>query len=117
MADLTLRISDLRTRITFQEPTVTKKDSGAQVEAYANIETNPTVWAQWVNDHGQEVVSSDAEKSEQRATVTIRYRSDVSEAWRVMKDEEPWKIFSIDHVRGRNRWTVMRVERVKETVR
>lgn len=116
MADLNIQVSDLRDRITFQSPTITKKDSGAQVEAYANIATNPTVWAQWVNDHGQEVVTSDAEKSEQRATVTIRYRSDVSETWRVVKDEEAWKIFSIDHVRGRNRWTVMRVERVKGTV-
>lgn len=116
MADLNIRIGDLRDRITFQAPTVTQKDSGAQTEAYANIATNPTVWAQWINDHGQEVVTSDVEKSEQRATVTIRYRSDVSEKWQAVKDGETWKIFSIDHVRGRNRWTVLRVERVKGTV-
>jgi SPP1 family predicted phage head-tail adaptor len=116
MADLNIRIGDLRDRITFQAPTIAKKDSGAQTEVYANIATNPTVWAQWVNDHGQEVVTSDVEKSEQRATITIRYRSDVSEKWQVLKGGEAWKIFSIDHVRGRNRWTVIRVERVKGSV-
>jgi SPP1 family predicted phage head-tail adaptor len=116
MADLNIQIGDMRDRITFQSPTVNKAAGGAQTEAYANVDTNPTVWALWVNDHGQEVVGSDAEKSVQKATVTIRYRSDVLATWQVLKDEAPWKIFSVDHVRGRNHWTVLRVERVIGTV-
>lgn len=117
MADLNVRISDLRDRITFQAPTVTKSTGGAQTEAYANVATNPTVWAQIVYDHGQTVVANEAEKAEQRATVTIRYRSDVSDKWQVLIDGNPWKIISPpDHVRGRNRWTVLRIERVTGTV-
>lgn len=117
MADLNVRISDLRDRITFQTPTISKTPGGAQTEAYANVATNPTVWAQVVYDHGQTVVSNEAEKAEQRATVTIRYRSDVSDKWQVLIDGNPWKIISPpDHVRGLNRWTVLRIERVTGTV-
>ena len=117
MSDLNVSIGDLRTRITFQEPTINKGTGGAQVEAYANVATNPTVWALWVNDHGEEVVANDAEKSVQRATVTVRYRSDVLAIWQVLKDGEPYKLISPpDHVRDQNRWTVLRVERVIGTV-
>jgi len=115
MADLKVHINELNRRITFQTPTITKVN-GAQVETYANVGTNLTVWSKWEYDHGQELVSSEAEKSSQRATVTIRYRSDVSEKWQVLNGSDTWKIVSIDHVREKNRWTVLRVERVKGTV-
>lgn len=117
MADLNLTIADLRDRITFQSPTINQTTDGAQVEAYANIATDPTVWAQVVWDHGQTVVANDAEKAEQRGTVTIRYRSDVSDKWQVLIDGNPYKLISPpDHVRGMNRWTVFRIERVTGTV-
>jgi SPP1 family predicted phage head-tail adaptor len=116
MADLNIKISDLRTRITFQEPTVTKDPGGAQRTTYANIGTNPTVWAQWINDHGQEVVASEAEKSVQRATIRIRHRGDIVTTWQVLKDGEAWQILSVDQVQDRNRWVEMRVEHVKGTV-
>ncbi len=116
MAGIDIQVGDMRDRVTFQSPTISKAGSGAQTEAYANVATDPTVWALWVNDHGQETVANDAEKSVQRATVTIRYRSDVLATWQVLKDSSAWKIFSVDHVRGRNHWTVLRVERVEGTV-
>lgn len=118
MADLNVNVGELRTLITFQSPTVNKAASGAQTESYANVATNPTVWAQIVWDHGQSVVvATDAERSEQRGTVTIRYRSDVSDKWQVLVDGSAYKIISPpDHVRGLNRWTVFRIERVEGTV-
>jgi SPP1 family predicted phage head-tail adaptor len=116
MPDFMVNPGDLRTRITFQQPTITQDAGGAQKEAYANVPTHPTVWAKWVNDHGQEAVSSDAEKSTQRATVTVRHRADILETWQVLNNGEAWKIISKDPVQGRNRWVVLRVERVKGTV-
>jgi SPP1 family predicted phage head-tail adaptor len=116
MADLNIQISDLRTRITFQSATISKDPGGAQVSTYANIGTVPTVWAQWINDHGQESVQSDVDISAQRATVRIRHRSDIVETWRVLKDGEAWQILSIDPVQDANRWVELRVERVKATV-
>src|SRR6266498_2780440 len=115
MAEFVVNAGELRTPITFQQPTITKDSGGAQKEAYANVPTNPTVKAKWINDHGEESVSSGADKSIQRATVTIRHRSDVLETWQVLKNGEAWKLLSIDPVQGRNRWVVLRVERVKGT--
>jgi SPP1 family predicted phage head-tail adaptor len=116
MPDLNLKISDLRTRITFQSPTVSTDAGAAQKANYTTISTNPTVWAQWINDHGQEAVASGALASLQRATVRLRHRSDIKPTWRLLKDSEAWKILSIDLVQDRNRWVELRVERVKGTV-
>lgn len=115
MADLNIQISDLRTRITFQQPTINKNTSGVQKATYANIATIPTVWAQWINDHGEEAIQSDVEKSVQRATVRVRYRSDIVATWQVLKDGVAWKILSVDPVQDRNRWIELRVEQVKGT--
>ena len=115
MAELNIQISDLRTQITFQQPTITKDAGGAQMAGYANIGTTPTVWVQWINDHGIEAASSGAEKSVQQATVRGRYRSDILSSWRVLKDGEAWQVLSVDLLQNR-RWFELRVERVKATV-
>jgi SPP1 family predicted phage head-tail adaptor len=106
---------DLRTRVTFQQPTATKDPGGAQKNTFANVATNPTVWARWINAHGQEAEQSEALKSVQRATVTVRYRSDIVPTWQLLKDGEAWQIISVDQVRDRNRWVEMIVERAKGT--
>jgi SPP1 family predicted phage head-tail adaptor len=113
MADLNIQISDLRTRITFQSPTITKDAGGAQKTTYVGV---GIAWAQWINDHGQEAVAAEAKVSAQRATVRLRHRTDIVETWQVLKDGEIWKILSIDPVQDRNRWIELRVERVKGTV-
>lgn len=117
MADFSVSIEQLNTRITFQSPTVTPDAGGAQVAAWANIGSNAMVWARWINVHGQEAVSNEALKSSQRATVTVRYRSDILTTWAVKKaDNSIWQVISVDQVRGYNRWTEIVVERVKGTV-
>lgn len=118
MADLNITIADLRTRITFQSPTVSADAGGAQVPSWANVATNPTVWARWINAHGQEVITSDASQSVQRATVTVRHRTDIRESWRILRvsDSSYWQIVSIDAVQGRNRWVELVVERAKGTL-
>lgn len=107
---------EMRTRITFQQPTVNKDAGGAQSETWANVTTNPTVWARWVNAHGNESVQSEALKAVQRATVTVRHRTDILTTWQVLKDSEAWRIISIDRARGENRWVELVVERAKGTV-
>lgn len=116
MAKMDINIADLRTRITFQQPTLTKDAGGAQVQAWANISTVPEVWARWVNAHGEAALNASADTSAQRAAVIIRYRTDVIPAWRIVKDSEAWQIISVDMVQDRNRWIEMIVERVKGTV-
>ena len=118
MADYNVTIADLRTRIAFQSPTVSSDAGGAQKPSFANVGTNPTVWARWINAHGDEAVHSEALKSAQRATVTVRYRSDILTTWQVVRvsDSTVWQVISVDHVQGRNRWTELVLERVKGTV-
>lgn len=116
MPDLNVKISELRTRITLQQPTVTTDAGAAQKTTYANVTNDPVVWARWVNAHGQEVVGSEALKTEQRAVVVLRYRADIQTTWRVLKDDQPWQILSIDHVQDRHHWTELVVERAKGTI-
>lgn len=116
MADYNVNPGDIRTPITLQSPSQTTDAGGAQVQTYVNVAERPYMLARWVNAHGQEAVSSDAMKSTQRATVTIRYRADVQTTWRILKDGLVWRIVSIDQVQNKRRWTEMIVERVKGTV-
>jgi SPP1 family predicted phage head-tail adaptor len=116
MPQVTVNPGEMRTQITFQSPTVNKDAGGAQVTSYANVSTNPTVWARWINAHGQEAVQSDALQSVQRAAVTVRNRTDILTTWQVLKDSEAWKIISIDRIRGENRYVELVVERAKGTV-
>ena len=115
MSDLNVSIGDLRTRITFQEPTVSKDGGGAQLPGWTDVDTNPTVWARWVNAHGQENVQN-AVKSVRRATVTIRHRDDVRTTWAVVANGERWVIISIDAVQDQRRWIELVVERTEGSV-
>lgn len=114
----TVNAGELRTLVTFQEPSVSKDAGGAQKPAWANVDTNPTVWARWVNAHGQEMLTSEALKARQRATVTVRYRADILATWRLLKSDGTfWQIIAPpDNVRGENRWTELLVERTTGSV-
>ncbi len=107
---------EMRTQITLQSPTISQDAGGAQSQTYANVSPNPVVYARWINAHGIETVNSDALKSAQRATVTIRHRTDIKETWRILKDSEAWQILSIDPVRDQRRFVELVVERVKGSV-
>jgi head-tail adaptor len=117
MDALKISIADLNTRITFQSPTITQGGDGAQVPSWATISTTPTVWSKWVYDHGTEL-AQDANKSIERATVTVRYRSDIKPSYAVLDASGArWQLISApENVQNQNRWTVFRVERVKGTV-
>jgi SPP1 family predicted phage head-tail adaptor len=117
MTGLKVSISDLQTRITFQQPTESKDAGGAQTQVYANVSTNPTVWSKWVHDHGQESEQGNAIVAIARATVTVRYRSDIDPSWQILNNGLAWKIITPpENVQNQNQWTVFRVERAKGTV-
>jgi SPP1 family predicted phage head-tail adaptor len=118
MTDYEVKLSDMQTRITFQQSSITMDAGGAQVPTWTNVTNTPVMWARWIFTHarGMEEIMSEAVETRQRATVTIRYRSDIKTTWRAIRDGEAWQILSIDHVRDQNRWTELIVERVKGTV-
>lgn len=116
---LNMHAGQLRTKITFQAPTVSQGADGAQTPSWANISANPTVWSHWVYDHSTELMAqNDAAKSAERATVTVRYRGDLKPSYAILDPSGArWQIISPpENVQNLNRWTVFRVERVKGTV-
>ena len=117
MADYEVNAGDLRSLITLQSQTTSSDAGGAQVPTWANVATDPIVWARCVMVHGQEAVTDEALKSSQRMIITIRHRSDIQTSWRVMlTDGTYWKVLSVDLIQGRNRYVEIVVERVKGTV-
>lgn len=51
-----------------------------------DYESNPVqVYAKWVNVHGAQAIAEQAVMSRRPATVTIRYREDVTPQTRIMK--------------------------------
>jgi SPP1 family predicted phage head-tail adaptor len=112
MAGYAISVGDLRTQITFQSPTITTDAGAAQKSSFSNVATNPTVWARWINAHGQEILTGNAMSSVQLATVTVRHRTDITTKWQIVKDDgTTWQVISIDEVQDRNRWIEMVVER------
>ncbi len=117
MADYQVNAGAMRTLITFQAPTISKDTGAAQSETWANVASNPTVWSKWTYDHGQEVVDSDAAHAVARATVEVRYRSDILSTWSVLQNGARWKIIGPpENVQNLNRWCVFRVERIVGTL-
>lgn len=116
MAGYSVNPGDMRTQITLQSPTIAADAGGAQSVSYANAASKPIIWARWINAHGAEVVQSESLAAVQRATVTIRYRTDVLPTWRLLKESEPWQILSVDHIQDKRRFLELIVERVKGTV-
>lgn len=117
MADLTLRISDLNTRITFQEPVESQDAGAAQTFNYVQVQTDPEVWANVLYDHGTEQIQSEAKQATLRATVTVRHRSDVLATWRILMNGQPWNLIAPpEPVQNRNRWLVFRIEQAKGSI-
>jgi SPP1 family predicted phage head-tail adaptor len=117
MADYLVKLSDLNTRITLQQPVITTDAGAAQIPGWANA-ANPVVWSKWTYDHGQELIKGDASVSVARATVDIRFRNDVLSAWQVVQEDGSiWKLIAPpENVQNRRQWLVLRVERVKGSV-
>ena len=115
LGNRTTNPGELRTPITLQVATFVEDSGGARKQAWSNFVSNPNVYAKWVNAHGPETAAQ-AEISIQRATVTIRYRSDVNNATAILKGSERWQVKSIDNIQNRNEYLELQVELVKGTL-
>lgn len=112
-----MNAGDFRTLITLQRATIATDASGAQKPTYANVASNPTVWARWENAHGAESVNTGgAKENAQRATVTIRYRSDIDATCAVVLNTSTWKVLSVDNIQQRGEYLEMQVELSQGTV-
>ena len=69
-----------------------------------------------MNAHGPESILDAALQSEKRATVTIRYRSDITTAWLVTKGSDNYQILSLDDIQERHEYIEMQVRQMKGSV-
>ena len=86
--------------VALQEKTITRDHFGSQIEAWSEI---AEVWAS-VNQTGtSEKFNNDANRkiALRSAQITIRWRSDAKETWRVIYDGLIWDIKGIAEIRQR----------------
>jgi len=101
---------ELRTQVTLQKQTLNTKPGGEKKPVYTDL---ATVWAKWVNVHGNEVWAAQASQAIAPATVFIRYRSDVNQTCVVSKAGKVYEIISIDDVRERHEYLELKVQYVR----
>lgn len=81
-----MRAGTLRERVTIQSFTVMQDEYGEPIETWANLATNPIVWANVASRAAGERFISGAEQVQSQIshTVRIRYRSDVTVQMRLV---------------------------------
>jgi SPP1 family predicted phage head-tail adaptor len=115
---------DLRTRITLLSRSLVQDTGGFQTPRYTTL---ATVWAKWVNVHGQETWLAQTAQAEQAATVTIRYRSGVDATIAIAKGTYSvtnalpsvftggvFDLVSFDDIQEGHRYIEMKLKRVME---
>ena len=79
-----MRTGSFRKRITFQSKSRVKDAGGGRVNTWANVASAPTVWASVTQESATE--GTEADQTQAKATIEINtyYRSDITEAMRVV---------------------------------
>lgn len=88
-----LNAGQLDRRITIQARAAGKDARGQANGAWANIGTNPTVWAMPMPAKGREYFAAGQMQDEGGMAWRIRYRTDIAASMRVLDDlGDPWEI-------------------------
>lgn len=101
------RIGDLRLRVTLQAEGATSDDGGGYVSSWEDI---ASVWAQIVPLTGNEVFVHARVEAHVTHRITMRYRSDVTTAMRLIYQERVFNIRAVLNSDERNRWLYLLAE-------
>jgi len=101
---------ELRTPVTLKKRTVSAETGGFQTPTWTTI---ASVYARWINAHGNEAWTANSAGAEAAATVTIRYRAGIDTTCAVEKDGKLWEIVSIDDIRERHELLELKVRRMR----
>lgn len=85
---------ELTRRILLQKPVYSRDTTGGFVTAWEDV---AHVWAnpQWkINEVGDELIS-DQIHYRHKLEITMRYRSDIENSWRVQYNDDLWNIESV----------------------
>lgn len=102
-------IGRLRERITLQSFTAAQDSYGQTIQTWANLATNPTVWANILIKPGGERFLSGGEQVQAvlTHTVTIRYRTDVTVQMRAVQGSRYLYVENVYDPTGRNEYMVL----------
>lgn len=90
-----IKAGDLRTTITLMQPTETHNDTRRRGVEY---EDAVTVAAARSEVSGREFWQAHAIKAEDVVTFTLRWREDVTSAWRVRHHDVVYNILEVNHL-------------------
>lgn len=105
----------LRTPVTVIAVTKVKNASGF-TETLRGDALGYTLYVQWKNAHGSEVLQAQQLGLRDRATLRCRYDRRITPACLIRKDGEDWEIISIDDIEERGTWMEIQVQRMEEAI-
>jgi len=95
-----LKAGDLRHRITIQQRSTSEDAVGQLLLTWTDV---ATTWAKVEQLAGRELMTASAERAENTARITIRYRSDLVEKMRILYGAIIYDITSVSDIEGRRR--------------
>jgi len=95
-----MRSGNLRHRITLQRPVKSQSTSGAESISWATV---AQVWAQVLTLRGKEYLTHQELHSKVDAKIIIRYRSDITNQWRITSGSHTYQIEHVVDLMGRTR--------------
>lgn len=110
-----MQAGDLRTKIRIQKPISTGTGSFATI-SWIDIDNTlitdsaKYIYSSWVNVHGSEAWVANSVQAQLGATVTIRYRSDIKNNYRVLLGDVIYQIVSLDNIRQTGQWLEIKVK-------
>jgi SPP1 family predicted phage head-tail adaptor len=110
-----MRIGPMRHRVTIQSATLAQDAHGQEIETWANLATNPTVWADvQVAPSGERFVGG-AEQVQATVSlkVKIRYRTDVTVKMRLVEGSRYLYIENVYDPKGQYRELILMCREVQ----
>lgn len=110
-----MQAGELNTKIRIQKKLISGTGSFASfawidIDSDSVSDTPVYIWAKWVNVHGSESWVANSVQAEQGATVTIRYKTGVTQSCRIVMGGTNYEIVSIDNIRQGNQWLEIKVK-------
>lgn len=102
-------IGKLRERVTWQQSTPALDTYGEPVDSWANVATNPTVWAQIrVKPGGEQFISGGEQlQSRLKHTVIVRYRTDLTVKMRGVWNSKNLYVENVYDPTGKREYTAL----------
>lgn len=97
-------IGRMRDQVTFQQETQSADGGGGYALGWANVDTDPTVWARVTPMRGGESVEAGQVMAESMYKIVVRYRDDITEKHQLLWNGVPYNIRQVRNMDERRRF-------------